>query len=164
MARYFVGIRPKKENRDADTAHITLDYLGDLDSNEVDKVKKTLKDIAHRNTDFNLELHNKGLATFGNRLVSELYPTSRLSTLQKDIYKNIDTGASQYNIPDNFKPHISLHKIPKTRPIEKINKIYLYSDSKPVAGFKLKDRNILQRAKDYFLGIKLLPIYNPDIA
>jgi len=156
MAKYFVGIEPEQPARSrlgTPNAHVTLLYLGD--SIKPDTIKK-LKEIAHRNRDFNIEYNNLKPDVKGYGPASNLRRTGRLMRLQQDIHKNLGNSEPGYYDKTLYSPHITIsHKtgtIPAGSLKERVDKIYLYKDSKKIKGFKLRDRNKFQVLKDRYFG------------
>jgi 2'-5' RNA ligase len=167
MNKYFIGIQPEKRNRqklktthNPEDSHITLQYLGALDQAALKRTRKLLKQIAHRNRDFELTYNNKQPDIKGNQIASNLFRTKRLMRLQQDIHSTLDNKPGYYD-KLFYSPHINTGKKVtniNVRPSEVVDKFYLFkvTNSNPrykkIEGYHLKNRNIFQRVKDKLFG------------
>jgi len=150
------GVRGKFVERE--NLHITLKFLGELQPNVVEKIKKELENIKFQK--FEIEVY--GFGEFNNRVL--WFGIKKGFDKIMELKKEIDNSLKKLNFPpdNDFHPHITILRVKKIlskeeyyHTLEKMKDIeigrFLVED------FSLK-QSILRREGPLYLDIKRYPL------
>ncbi|MCF7877073.1 MAG: RNA 2',3'-cyclic phosphodiesterase [Candidatus Omnitrophica bacterium] len=108
--------------------HITLKFLGNINQEQLDIIKKIIADISCQHNSF--ELHLKNFGFFPNSRKPRIffvsfYPEKRLESLVESLRKKLNQAG--FKEDKKFRPHITLARIKSLKNInqltEKINQL-----------------------------------------
>ncbi len=142
----FTTVRPVP----AGSMHISLEFLGDLEANEVEKVKAALKIAAERNKPFHctgLRLNVFPNPSFFRVLCVELSCKDAFSLLQKDISLEVERtlGRKNPHVQPEFIPHITFARVKGASEKKKIlDKLNLLNETFPKISFNVAKLNLKQ--------------------
>jgi 2'-5' RNA ligase len=134
MHRLFVAIRPPRDIRerllatmggitgarwqDDDQLHLTLRFIGEVDSHSADDVAAALRSVHHKS----FEIALAGIGSFGKRGKGAVWAGVQPQDELKSLHKKVDQACLRAGIaPDNraYHPHITIARIGRsTGPIE----------------------------------------------
>ena len=145
---YFLELQNNIPNADltlTKSFHLTLKFLGDVQTNTTEKILETLNEISY--TKFSFKLDKVGhFETYGkvNVLWIGIKPEEKVIELQKEIDKKLSPYFSKEK---DFKPHVTLARIKhvesKKEFLEKFNSIEI--DKKEV---KVNEVQLMQSTMD----------------
>lgn len=106
---YYPMMQPKEKG------HLTLQFLGDITSEQVIKVNKILKIIAHKHQSIKITANKFSIISKGpyNLVVINIKKTKELLNLKNDISRNLMTDRVCKRDNKEYYPHITLAKLPK---------------------------------------------------
>lgn len=84
--------------------HLTLNFLGEVESSIIPEIKKSLQESAARSSSFSLKVH--GLAAFPKILWARVEDSEELRSLQENLAQHL--GEKVLFEKRSFTPHLSL--------------------------------------------------------
>ena len=144
----FKGKLTEREN-----LHLTLKFLGEVDEEKIEEIKKRLKDI--KLNKFETEINSIG---FFYNVKSKFYPSKFIIWLHmsncEELQKKIDNQLFGLFEPEKrFMGHLTIARIKtikdKKKFLEEINKIKIPSIKFEIKSFKLKKSILTERGPMY---------------
>ena len=144
--------------------HMTLKFLGDVDSNNLEKIARITEKVLTSYTQFELEVNDTGSFS-NNGKHNILWLGIKENMILKELVENLETSFEKIEFPKNenqFLPHITLAKINYPQKyIPNIN-MFLNSSFIPIS-FKVKNINLIEsKINDTGINYKILNTFHLD--
>ncbi|MEM4336407.1 MAG: RNA 2',3'-cyclic phosphodiesterase [Candidatus Woesearchaeota archaeon] len=153
FADYFIKLQkqlPEAKHTFAKDFHLTLKFLGEVDDNKLEEIKKILSEIKFRS--FNCETTELGY--FNKKFLRVIFVSLNCSENIEKLQKKIDAALSNlFKKENNFTPHITIARVKivtnKNSYINKIKKIRIEKLSKRINSFELIKSNLTPEGPIY---------------
>lgn len=144
--------------------HMTLKFLGDVDSDNLEKIARITEKVLTSYTQFELEVNDTGSFS-NNGKHNILWLGIKENMILKELVENLETSFEKIEFPKNenqFLPHITLAKINYPQKyIPNIN-MFLNSSFIPIS-FKVKNINLIEsKINDTGINYKILNTFHLD--